>query len=113
MQENFQSVLAFQQGLKVGGAEAMPACSASTAIFANAPAGCVGATLTIRGAGKVLTMSYDGNAATAGANGHDFLVPAVGGLNIDVPALTAQLKAIRAIEGAATITGYISYWVKS
>jgi hypothetical protein len=118
MQENFQVGLAFQQGLKVGGAEAMPSCAASCALFANAPAGCVGATLTIRGtAAKYLTMSFDGNAATVGTLGHDYVIPANlganGSLTIDIPALCANLKTARAIESATTITGYITYWVKS
>ncbi len=86
-------------------AEALPAVSASTQIFANAPEGTAQVWLTIRTAG--LTIRTDGSAATAGANGHDFSsdgsTPYVFSLN------RAAALLVKAIQNGGTATGWIAY----
>lgn len=82
--------------------EAMPAASSSTQIFANAPALTRRIILTIRA--QALTIRFSGSAATAGANGHTF---AIGTHVLYLNQETAKL--VRAIQEAATATGYITY----
>ena len=87
-------------------AEAMPALTTSTQIFANAPAGTKAIYLTVRTAG--ITMTFDGTtAATASVVGHDFntgaSAPYVLSLN------QTQALLVRAIQQSATAAGYITY----
>lgn len=88
--------------------EAMPACSSSTQIFANAPAGTRAIQLTLRTQG--ITMRCDAGTATASANGIDLAADTA------APHLLAltydQALKVRAIQISATATGYIQYWGK-
>jgi len=93
-------------GLEVLSGKALPAVSASTAIFSDVPAGTQLILLTLRGAG--VTMRFDGQAATAGVNGHDYGVttnqqPYEFLLNPTAAAL------VRVIQNGGTATGWITY----
>lgn len=87
--------------------ESMPSISSSTQIFANAPVGTEIVLMTVRAA--AITMEFDGTAATAGANGHDYAVTTAGVPHEFRLNQTAALL-VRAIEQAATATGWISYF---
>jgi len=83
--------------------EALPAVTASTQIFANAPDGTKEILATFRTAG--LTMRYDAGTATAGANGNDV---AAGTWTLQCDKALA-LK-IRAIQNGGTATGWLTYF---
>ena len=86
--------------------EALPAVTTSTQIFANAPTGTREIWLTLRTAG--LTFTFDGGAATAGANGHDFAAdPSTPYVFDDMDYTRALL--VRAIQNGGTASGWISY----
>jgi len=87
--------------------EAMPAATASTSIFANAPEGTKEIWLTLRTAG--LTLTFDGGAATAGANGNDFAADASTPYVFE-EMTQAQALAVKAIQNGGTATGWIVYW---
>lgn len=93
-------------GLELLAGEAMPSTVASAAIFANAPVGTQLILLTLRTAG--LTIRFDGNDPTAGANGQDYgattLLPHEFMLN------EVNSAAVRAINNGGVATGYISYF---
>lgn len=83
--------------------EALPTVSSSTQIFANCPDNTVLILLTIRTVG--LTMRFDGNAATAGANGIDYKSD-----SYEITISKSNALKVRAIQNGGTATGYISYF---
>ena len=95
-------------------AEALPSISSSATIFANAPANTRIIMVTLRGAGMTLNIDTRDDstpdAATASGNGHDY---DYGTPNPHVFAFDQKtaLKC-RAIQTAATATGWITYWGK-
>ena len=86
--------------------EALPSCTASTQIFANAPHNTEMVMLTIRDNG--LTIQFDGSAPTAGALGHDFAA----GERIEWVLNYTSALLIRAIDNGGAATGYITYFTK-
>lgn len=88
--------------------EALPACSSSTAIFANAPAGTIWVEFIFYG--QAVHISWDGDTATTSAGG---------GIKYPVdtvfrrPLTSVSGDSVKAIQAAATATGDIAYWGKS
>lgn len=85
--------------------EALPACSASTAIFANAPAGTVFVEFEFRG--QAVHISWDGTAASTAAGGGNKYPT---GTVFRRPMTSSMGDSVKAIEDAATATGTITYW---
>lgn len=98
--------LLLQGGLEVLSQEAMPACSVSTAIFANAPLGCQGALLTIYSGGADVTIRFDGGTATT-TSGNKYYA---GDTAQWLPFAKDQLKLATAIQSTTTATGWITYF---
>lgn len=96
-----------QEPLKALLDEALPSVASSAQIFANAPATTKLIMLTIRAA--TVTMTFDGSAATAGANGHDWAVN-----NTSSPYVFQMTQSeallVRAIQSGGTATGHITYF---
>ena len=81
--------------------ESLPAVSASTQIFANAPATCRKVLLTVRGG--TLSVRFTGAVATATA-GHDYFAG-----TYEFTLNQEQALRVRAIQGSGTVTGHITY----
>lgn len=84
--------------------EALPSIAASTQVFANAPAKTVMIRFTLRSQGA--TARFDGNAATAGANGIDLASNAT----YELPLTKEAALKVRMIQAAATATGWVQYY---
>jgi hypothetical protein len=95
-----------QGGLEALLSEALPSVASSAAIFANAPADTQLIVLTVRTAG--ITLRFDGSAATAGANGHDYAVTTDAPKELMLNKTAAVL--VRAIQNGGTATGWITYF---
>lgn len=85
--------------------EALPSVTASTQIFANAPANTKEIWLTLRTAG--ITLRTDGGVATAAGNGNDFAKDSPAPLVLIMNQTQALL--VRAIANGGASTGYITY----
>ena len=81
---------------------AIPATAGGSQIFAGAPEGTVGATLTLRDG--TATLTFCGTAPTAGGVGVDYEAG-----TYELPLARDELKKIRAIAGSA-LPGYVVYW---
>jgi hypothetical protein len=92
-----------QGGYRCISGEALPAVSASTQIFANAPAGTTVVELTVRA--QALRLTFDGTTAATATVGQDYPIG-----NHRLFLNSEQAKRVRAIQAAATATGYITYF---
>ena len=93
-------------------AEAMPSVSASTAIFANAPAATKEIRMTVRTAAITMTGPAGSNTVPVTATttvGLDFAVNSASSPYV-IETNATIAKAMRAIQNGGTAAGYIEYW---
>lgn len=85
--------------------EALPGLSSAANLFANAPDKTRVILLTLRGAG--ITVRFDNNTPTAGANGHDYPITVNGPYEFTLS--QSEAKKAKAIQNGGTATGWITY----